>query len=387
MHFNGSLALVFKLSGVFRLSRRAVLALGAGLGIAVTAMPVTAKPADPLVFAHRGASALRPEETLEAYAKAIADGADFIEPDLVPTKDGVLVARHESNIIETTDVSDHPEFAARKAVKVIDGQRQEGWFTEDFTLAELKTLRAKERLGTLRPESMGCNGKLPIATFSEIVALAARSRTTMGKRVGLIPEIKHSTYFAGLGFDMEAKLIAAIKASRYLQRAPLIVQSFEIRNLKRLHKDLAGRRNIALMQLIETPDVPQPADVVKAGGTLTFEDMMTPHGLAEVATYAQWIAPQLRRIVALDAAQNLGERTALLADAKRAGLKVGTFTFRPENRYLPANLRAGADTARNPQGMVADVKQLLSAGIDGFFTDDPHLGRVAVDGGDGAGLK
>lgn len=376
---------------MFSLSRRAALAFGAGLGIAMTVAPAAAKPSTPLVFAHRGASALRPEETLAAYAKAIADGADFIEPDLVPTKDGVLVARHESNIIETTNVADHPEFAARKVVKVIDGQRQEGWFTEDFTLAELKTLRAKERLGALRPESMGFDGQFEIATLGEIAALAARSKTAKGKLVGLVPEIKHSTYFAGLGFDMEAKLIAAIKASRYLQRAPLIIQSFEIGNLKRLHKALGGMRHVQLMQLIETPDVPQPADVVKAGGKLTFEDMLTPKGLAEIARYAQWVAPHYRRIVPLDAAQNLvqnlGQRTAVVADARRAGLKVGTFTLRPENKFLPANLRKGADTARNPQGMVADVKQLLGAGIDGFFTDDPFLGRVAVDGGDGAALK
>ena len=137
--------------------------------------------------------------------------------------------------------------------------------------------------------------------------------------------------------------------------------------------------------------MPQPADVVKAGGKLTFEDMLTPKGLAEIARYAQWVAPHYRRIVPLDAAQNLvqnlGQRTAVVADARRAGLKVATFTLRPENKYLPANLRKGADTARNPQGMVADVKQLLGAGIDGFFTDDPFLGRVAVDGGDGAALK
>jgi len=375
---------------ILSLSRLSALVLGAGLGVAMTVAPAaaaTSKPAEPIVFAHRGASALRPEETIEAYARAIADGADFIEPDLVPTKDGVLVARHESNIIDTTDIADHPEFAARKVVKVIDGQSQEGWFTEDFTLAELKTLHAKERLGTLRPESMTWNGKLPIATFDEIVVLAKSNVTTKGKQVGLIPEIKHSTYFAGLGFDMEALVLAAIKASPYLRSAPLIIQSFEIANLKRLHKALAGMGNVELMQLIETPDVPQPADVVKAQGKLTFEDMMTPGGLADVAKYAQWIAPQLRRIVPLDATQHLGSRTALLEDAHRVGLKVGTFTFRPENKYLPANFRQGADTARNPRGMVSDVTQLLSAGIDGFFTDDPFLGRAAVDGGDIAALK
>ena len=343
-------------------------------------------PADTLVFAHRGASALRPEETIEAYTKAIADGADFIECDLVPTKDGVLVARHESNIAATTDVADHPEFAARKAVKLIDGKTQEGWFTEDFTLAELKTLHAVERLGTLRPESMTYNGKLPIATFAEIAALAQAKTTTKGKPVGLIPEIKHSTYFAGIGFDMEAMLIAAIKASAYLQSAPLIFQSFETANLKRLHKALGGMGNVALMQLMDE-DAARPADVVKAHGTLTYGAMMTPAGLAEIAKYAQWIAPQLRRIITLDGEQKNGPRTAVLADGHRAGLKVGTFTFRPENKFLPFNFRYGEDTARWPQGMVADVEKFLIAGVDGFFTDDPFVGRVAVDGGDADHLK
>lgn len=374
---------------LFKQPLRAMLALGAGLGIVMSA-PAAASPGHPsdtLVFAHRGASALRPEETLAAYDKAIADGADFIEPDLVPTRDGVLVARHESNIAETTDVAAHPEFAARRTVKVIDGRRQDGWFTEDFTLAELKTLRAKERLGTLRPESMGYDGKFDIATFDEIVALAARSLTTKGRPVGLIPEIKHPTYFAGLGLDTTAMLIAAIKASAYLQRAPLIVQSFEPGSLKRLRAELAGMANVQLMQLIPTTDVLQPADVVKAKGKLTYADMVTPKGLAEIATYAQWVAPPLRQVITLDAEEKVGPRTAVLADAHRVGLKLAVFTFRPENQFLPYNFRYGEPAARWPQGMVADVTKFTVAGIDGLFTDDPFVARVAVDGGDANSLK
>jgi len=359
----------------------------------MTSTPAAASISDGtgvLVFAHRGASALRPEETIEAYTKAIADGADFIEPDLVPTKDGVLVARHENNIAETTDVADHPEFAARKTTKVIDGESQTGWFTEDFTLAELKTLYAKERLGALRPESMSWNGKLQIATLDEIVALAASSKTTRGNPVGLIPEIKHSTYFAGLGFDMEAMLFAAIKASPYLLRTPVIIQSFEVSNLKRIHRALEREEvampNIQLMQLIDD-DAKHPGDVLKAGGKLTYGAMLTPKGLAEIATYAQWVAPWTRRIITLDAEEKLGPRTAVLADAHRAGLKVGTYTFRPENQFLPYNYRYGEPSARWPQGMYADVIKFLTAGIDGFFADDPHIGRVAVDGGDAGSLK
>jgi glycerophosphoryl diester phosphodiesterase len=342
------------------------------LGMAMIAAPAAAQP---LVFAHRGASAWLPEETLAAYEKAIADGADFIEPDLVPTKDGVLVARHEGNIAETTNVAQHPEFAARRTVKVIDGRAQEGWFTEDFTLAELKTLRAKERLGALRPESMAHDGQFEVATFDEIAALAARSK----RRVGLIPELKHPAYFAGLGFDTPGKLIAAIKGSADLRRAPLIVQCFEIATLQRLHRELAGRRNVALVQLIQSSDVKQPADVMAAGGALTFEDMLTPQGLADIATYAQWIGPPLRRVIPLDAAGNSGPPAALIADAHKAGLKISVFTFRPENQFLPANLRRGDAGQRWPQGMVADVRAFVAAGVDGFFTDDPALGRVAVD--------
>lgn len=341
------------------------------LGMLGMAMPADAKP---LIFAHRGASAWLPEETLAAYERAIADGADFIEPDLVPTKDGVLVGRHESNIAETTDVANHPEFAARRVVKVIDGKRQEGWFTEDFTLAELKTLRAKERLGALRPESMAHDGRFEVATFDEIVALAARSK----RRVGLIPELKHPTYFAGLGFDTPGSLVAAIKASAWLQRAPVVVQCFEIATLKRLHKELAGQRNVELLQLIQGPEVRQPADVVAAGGALTFDDMVTPAGLAEIATYAQWISPPLRRVIPLDAAGNSTLPAALIADAHKAGLKVSVFTFRPENQFLPANLRNGEPNARWPEGMMADVRSFVAAGVDGFFTDDPALGRAAL---------
>ncbi len=349
-----------------------LLRLALGVLLLGMAMPVDAKP---LIFAHRGASAWRPEETLAAYARAIADGADFIEPDLVPTKDGVLVARHESNIAETTDVAAHPEFAARKVVKVIDGRPQEGWFTEDFTLAELKTLRAKERLGVLRPESMRFDGKFEIATLDEIVALAARS----GRRVGLIPELKHPTYFAGLGFDTPGKLVSAIKASAWLRRAPVIVQCFETATLKRLHKELAGQRNVALLQLIQSSEVKQPADVAAAGGALTFDDMVTPQGLAEIATYAQWISPPLRRVIPLDAAGNSGPPAALIGEAHKAGLKVSVFTFRPENQFLPKNLQHGEPGARWDAGMVADVRTFVAAGVDGFFTDDPALGRAAVE--------
>ncbi|MCW1384735.1 glycerophosphodiester phosphodiesterase family protein [Novosphingobium sp. KCTC 2891] len=371
------------------LSRRQLLAGGAGLaaismagsGIArmVTAPARTmpTRPLMPLVFAHRGASALRPEHTLEAYALAIADGADFIEPDLVPTKDGVLVARHENNIAETTDVAAHPEFADRRTVKVVDGERQEGWFTEDFTLAELKTLRAKERLGLTRPQSMSVDGKFPIATFDEIVALVERDGGKAGRKVGLIPEIKHSTYFAGLGFDMEAKLVAAIRASAFLQSVPLIVQSFEVGNLKRLRREIGAMPNVQLMQLFDD-DAARPADVVAAKGKLTYGQMATPQGFAAVAQYADWVAPQLRRLITLDAEGKTGPRTAFIADAHRADLLVGCYTFRPENQFLPVNYRYGGENERFEAGCVGDIRRYTTAGVDGFFTDDPRIGRLAL---------
>jgi glycerophosphoryl diester phosphodiesterase len=369
------------------ISRRAALAGTLATAVVMTAGRAAAstsrraaRPAKPLVLGHRGCAALRPEHTLGSYAKAIALGADFIEPDLVPTKDGVLIARHEPNIAETTDVADHPEFADRKRTKLLDGDKTEGWFTEDFTLAEIKTLRARERLGALRPESQGFNGQFQIVTFDEITDFVAAESAARGRVIGLIPEIKHSTYFAAAGFDMEALFLARLNASAYCKTAPIIVQSFEIANLKRLRGLLAGRANVQLMQLIDE-DAKIPADVAKAGGALTYAQMLTPAGLAAIAGYADWVAPWTRQIIPALADGNLGKPSTIAADAHRSGLLVGCYTFRPENHFLPANLRStGGDAARNPDGSVAEIRRYLALGIDGFFTDDAGIGRAAVDG-------
>ncbi|RZM09380.1 MAG: glycerophosphodiester phosphodiesterase, partial [Sphingomonas sp.] len=185
-----------------------------------------------IVIAHRGASGLRPEHTLAAYSLAIDQGADFIEPDLVPTKDDVLVARHENNIAETTNVADHPEFAARKTTKTIDGQTMTGWFVEDFTLAELKTLRAKERLPKLRPANTAYDGQFQIPTLAEIIALAKRRTTETGRTIGIYPETKHPTYFAKIGHPTDAKLVAELREAGWdSARAPVFIQSFEVANL------------------------------------------------------------------------------------------------------------------------------------------------------------
>ena len=369
-----------------RMARRDILVAGGGLaaallaGLGTTARAVT-RPVKPVVLGHRGCSALRPEHTLGSYAKAIADGADYIEPDLVVTKDGVLVARHENNIAETTDVDAHPEFAARKTTKLVDGVSQTGWFTEDFTLDELRTLRARERMvgDGLRVESHSYDGMFRILTLAEIGDFLAAESAARGRTVGLIPEIKHSTYFAGIGLTMEDRFVRELNASRYLSSAPVILQSFEIANLKSLRGILGDMPNVQFMQLIDDDGL-RPADVAKAGGTLTYGQMMTADGLAAIAAYADWVAPWTRQLIPLGAGDRLAEPKAVIADAHRCGLLVGCYTFRPENQYLAADFRndAGAN-ARNPEGSVAEIRRYVGEGLDGFFTDDPALGRRALD--------
>jgi glycerophosphoryl diester phosphodiesterase len=346
------------------------------------AAPAVEKPlaAKVLVIGHRGASALRPEHTLASYAKAIADGADFIEPDLVMTRDGAMVARHENEIGGTTDVAAHPEFAARETSKTVDGHKVDGWFSEDFTLAELKTLRARERLPKLR--STQYDGEFQIATLDEIIDFVAAESLARGRVVGIIPEIKHGTYFQRLGLPMEDKLLATLAAHSYTRTAPVEIQSFEIGNLKYLHGKLAGNdhRNIRLLQLLDDADQ-QPYDVVAAGGKLSYAQMMTPAGLHDIARYADAIGPSIRAIIPLKFDHMLGTPTALVHDAHAAGLEVHPYTFRPENYFLPLNLWQGVDPRNfNETGSIAEIRTYLDAGIDAFFTDDPALGRKALDG-------
>lgn len=332
------------------------------------------------VYGHRGASALLPEHTLVAYAQAIADGADYIEPDLVMTRDGVLVSRHENEISGTTDVAGRPEFASRKTVKTIDGERVEGWFTEDFTLDELKTLYVRERLPQVR--STAFDGQFRIATLDEIIDFLVQQAGRAGKGIGLVPEIKHGTYFRSIGLPMEDKLVAALQANAYTKVAPITIQSFEVGNLRQLRTKLGRSSNIRLLQLIGAANE-QPGDVLAARGAQRYADMITPAGLEQVATYADGIGPGLRMVIPLDAAGRLGAPTTLVRDAQAAGLMVVPYTFRPENSFMAAEFRKGATHARNPEGSVAEMRAYLATGIDAFFTDDPALGRRAVDG-DGA---
>lgn len=340
--------------------------------------PVGVAQPRPLIFGHRGASALRPEHTLASYAKAIADGADYVEPDLVSTRDGVLVARHEAFLSETTDVSSRPEFASRKTRKTIDGETHEGWFVDDFTLAELKTLRAVERIPQYRPGSAQYNGMFQVATFEEIIDFVAAESAARGRIVGIVPELKHSTYFASVGLPLEDRFLAIIAAHDYTRRNPIEIQSFEVANLKYLRGKLGRRANLRLMQLVIGENV-RPMDVAAAGGTLTFAQMCTPAGLRDIAQYADVVAPPTRSIIPLKKDGSLDAPSSLVEDAHKAGLRVEPWTFRPENHFLAADFRNSAgDAVRNETGSIAEIKRYIATGIDGFFTDDPALGRAAL---------
>ena len=332
-----------------------------------------------LVIGHRGASALRPEHTLASYGKAIADGADFIEPDLVMTRDGVPVARHENEISGTTDVASHAEFSARKTTKIIDGEKVTGWFTEDFTLAELKTLRARERLPQFR--STAYDGQFQIPTLEEIIGFVAAESATQGRVIGIIPEIKHGTYFQKLGMPMEDRLLAILAAHAYTQTAPVEIQSFEIANLRYLRGKLGKNHpHIRLLQLLGGANE-QPYDMVAAGKQLSYAQMMTPAGLRDIAAYADAIGPSIRSIIPLAADGSLGQPTTLAHDAHAAKLELHPYTFRPENFFQAKNFWKGSDPKTlNEAGSIAEIRAYLEAGVDAFFTDDPAIGRKAVDG-------
>ena len=313
------------------------------------------------------------------YAKAIADGADYIEPDLVMTKDGVLVARHENHLTDTTDVSTRPEFAHRRTKKKIDYVEHDGWFVDDFTLSELKTLRAVERLSTIRLANVAYNGQFQIPSFEEIIDFVAAESATRGRQIGIIPELKSSTYFASVGLPMEDNFVSTLMAHEYSRRAPIEIQSFEVANLKYLRKKLGKPANMRLMQLV-VGDAVRPSDVAAAGGSTTFAEMITPAGMREIAKYADVIAPPTRVIIPIDKEARLQAPTAFVKDAHQVGLRVHIWTFRPENVFLAADFRNDAGlNARNEAGSIAEMKRYIETGIDGFFSDDSALGRAAID--------
>ncbi|GLW92297.1 glycerophosphoryl diester phosphodiesterase [Actinokineospora globicatena] len=323
--------------------------------------------AAPLVLGHRGASGYRPEHTLASYELAARMGADYIEPDLVSTKDGVLVARHEPEIGGTTDVAKRPEFAARKATKVLDGVSVTGWWTEDFTLAELKTLRAVERIPDVRQRNTIYNGRFQVPTFQEVIDLSKRLSRELGREVGIYPETKHPTYFRKIGLDLNPKVVEALERNGLNRRgAKVFVQSFEVGNLVELSRKL----RVPLIQLTSASGAPY--DFVASGDKRTYADLLTPAGLRGVAKYAYGIGPAKDQVIPRDAAGNLAQPTALVGDAHAAGLKVHPYTFRAENAFLPANLRSSAVPAEYGD-LFGELSAFWAAGVDGVFSDNPDI--------------
>ncbi|ACZ84046.1 glycerophosphodiester phosphodiesterase family protein [Streptosporangium roseum] len=327
----------------------------------------------PIVVAHRGASAFRPEHTLLAYEVAIRLGADYIEPDLVSTKDHVLVSRHENELSATTDVAGHPEFAARRTTKTINGGRVTGWFTEDFTLAELRTLRARERFPRRRPASTAYDGKAQIPTLEEIVLLAQKHG------VGIYPEIKYPSYFASIGLPIEGPLLETLRRHGWDDACdPVFIQSFETGNLKRLR----SVTRLRLIQLIGAGSGP-PYDLLKSVNPPTCDDLVTPAGLRQIAAYATGIGVTTTRIVPVGSDGRLGAPTSLVQDAHQLGLQVHVATIRDENMSLPADYRRGDPAGRAYSRAAGDVTgwlaRLYGLRVDGVLADNPGVARAVRD--------
>jgi glycerophosphoryl diester phosphodiesterase len=294
---------------------------------------------DVVVIAHRGASGERPEHTLESYRLAIEQGADYIEPDLVMTRDGVLIARHENEIGGTTDVADRPEFAARRRAQIIDGETMTGWFTEDFTLAEIKGLRARERLPGLRPGNCAFDGRFSVPTFDEILQLVTETnrRRSAGPRIGVYPETKHPAHFAAIGLPQEQAVLNALARFDYgREGSPVFIQSFDPNNLRQLR----NMTHLPLVQLLEHElgDLPRIAEY--ADGIGIAKPLATAKGIA---------------------------------DAHSLDLTVHVWTFRAENEFLPAEFKIG-DAPAGHGNLDGEIERHLSRGIDGLFTDFPAIG-------------
>lgn len=321
----------------------------------------------PLVIAHRGASGYVPEHTLASYALAILQGADYVEPDLVMTRDGELVARHDNELGLTTDVSQRPEFADRKRTQTVDGVKLTGWFSEDFTLAELKTLRAIERIPAIRPGNARMDGSLEIPTLQEIIDLVKTMQLSERRRIGLYPETKHPTHFQQIGLAMEKPLVRVLHRNGYAGRnAPVYIQSFEVENLKTLSR-------LTQLRLVQLFGGGQPYDQQVRGSDLTYAQMATAEGLKAISQYAVGVGPEKSYIIPRDANGNLGQPTDFVPNAHAAGLKVHPYTFRAENAFLPANLRNGVSPADRGD-IEAEIRAFLDAGIDGLFIDQPDIG-------------
>lgn len=339
--------------------------------------------ATPIVIAHRGASGYFPEHTLAAYDAAIAMGADFIEPDLVMTRDGVPIARHENalavvdeatdDVIEaTTNVHTLPQFAARRTTKMIDGKRISGWFAEDFTLAEIKTLRARERIPRERPANTAHDDRYPIPTLQEVIDLAKRRSRELGRIIGIYPETKHPSYHAAIGLPLEPALVAILAANGWNDaEAPVFIQSFETANLEAL----ARMTPVRLIQLLDARG--RPWNFRESGDPRSYADLATPAGLREIARYAAGVGPNKALVIARSADGTLGSPSSFVRDAHAAGLLVHPWTFRAENAFLPLEYRRGTQRAALGDG-AGEIAAFLRAGIDGFFTDHPDVGIAAL---------
>lgn len=319
--------------------------------------------AAPVVIAHRGIPGFRLEHTRPSYELAIAEGCDYIEPDVVATRDGHLVVRHENEISISTDVAAHPEFAARRTTKWVDGLPMSGWFTEDFTLAELKTLTVRERLPHLRPQNVSLAGQQRILTFDEVLDVAEQATVSLGRPIGVYVETKHPTYFARLGLDLDDLLVEVLE--RRGVNVPghhVVVQSMETANLR----SLRGRTPLPLIQLMDRQGAPY--DLVAAGDPRTYADLESARELARIADYADGIGPNKSQVVARDAKQRLTHETGLVARAHAAGLLVHVWTMRDENNFLPRDHRLGRDKAAHGDA-VAEYLRFFDAGVDGVFSD------------------
>ncbi|MDR5698318.1 glycerophosphodiester phosphodiesterase family protein [Agromyces aerolatus] len=334
----------------------------------------------PLVIGHRGAPGYRPEHTSASYELAFALGADAVEPDLVATRDGVLVLRHENEISGTTDVSGRPEFAGRRTTREVDGRVLTGWFTEDFTWAELATLRATERLGALRPLSASFDGRFPIIRLRDLFEIVDRAASEHDRMLRLVAEFKHATHFAGLGLPLDDLFAAELEAAGWGSGDErLIMESFEPTLLDRLaERGLHGRRVFLL------EDAGAPWDLTSAGGraALRYDHFATEAGLLALAGRFDGVSVGKARLLAEPRTEAVPGRPltgAELVDAAHsAGLEVYTWTLRPENRFLAPGRRRGA--ARAGIGdWPGEFRQIIGTGVDGLFLDHPDLG-VAVRG-------
>ncbi|MFJ8647958.1 glycerophosphodiester phosphodiesterase [Streptomyces sp. NPDC093546] len=359
--------------GAAVLGSAAVLSAGsAGTAQARPSAPHRRLPV-PTVIAHRGASGYRPEHTLGSYQLALDMGAHVIEQDLVPTKDGHLVCRHENDITGTTDVADRPEFASRKTTKTVDGTSLTGWFTEDFTLAELKTLRAKERIPATRQENTLYDGRWTVPTFEEVLRWAEKEGRRRGRPVWLYVETKHPTYFRKLGLPLEEPLARLLRRyGRHGADSPTFLQSFEPTSMERMAKLVSTPRVV----LLWTPD-DRPWDFRETGDPRTVADLITPEGLKGIASYAQGIGPLLDLVIPKDKDGKLGRTTTLVRDAHAAKLLVHPYTLRNENSFLPADFRRGTDPAAFGDVFGA-YEKYFATGIDGIFTDHPDTALLAA---------